>query len=345
MVTANSSVSAMHVTIYHPGDVPIPPPLYGGTERVVYWLGKALLQLGHQVTLLANSQSNIPGAELRPLQPSDEAGGWTRLVPDATNILHLWGTPKVPVKKPFVVTIEGNGRPGEQFHANTIFVSGKHASCHGSRHFVYNGLDPAEYEFSASRADYAVFLAKARWKVKNLAGAIQVARQAGVALHVLGSRNWPLNLQRLLPPVRGVHYHGMIGGQKKRELIARARCLIFPVRWQEPFGVALTEALVSGCYVVGTPYGSLPEIVTGEAGVLSTKVDELVEAVRSPERFDPAACRARVLNHGFTHLDMARNYVEYYQGGLNTGGLVEANEPAPATAPGFNAKDLLPWDN
>jgi hypothetical protein len=335
----------MHITFYHPGKMPIPPRLYGGTERVVFWLGKALLQLGHRVTLIANSQSNIPGAELRPLSDPEPRSDdeWIRLVPEATDLLHLWGTPKVPVTKPFVVTIEGNGRPGERFHPNTIFVSRNHASHHGSRHFVYNGLDPAEYEFSSTRDDYAVFLAKARWKVKNLAGAIQVARQAGIVLHVLGSRSWPLNLQRLLPPIRGVRYHGMIGGQKKRELIAQARCLIFPVRWQEPFGVALTEALVSGCYVVGTPYGSLPEIVSGDAGTLSRSARELAEAVRSPQRFDPAACRARVLNQGFTHLDMARSYLVYYQRVLNTGRLGETDEPAPATAPGFNAKELLPW--
>jgi glycosyltransferase involved in cell wall biosynthesis len=333
----------MHVTLYYPGDAPIPPPLYGGTERVIYWLGKALLQLGHQVTLLANARSNLPGAELRLVKKSDVDGGWTRLVPDATDILHLWETPKAPVKKPFVITIEGNGRPGERFHANTIFVSRKHAGCHGSRHFVYNGLDPAEYRFSADRADYAVFLAKARWKVKNLAGAIQVARQAGVPLHVLGSRNWPLNLQRLLPPVRGVHYHGMVGGQQKRDLIARARCLIYPVRWEEPFGVAITEALVSGCYVAGTPYGSLPEIVSPDAGVLSASALDLIEAVRNPARFQPDACRARVLKGGFTHLDMARSYLLYYQKILSHGRLGEADEPAPATAPGFSANELLPW--
>ncbi|MCX6895386.1 MAG: glycosyltransferase, partial [Verrucomicrobia bacterium] len=302
----------MHITLYKPGKIPIPPTLYGGTERVIYWLGKALVELGHTVTLIANAQSHIPGAELRPVAP-DEADprAWQKLVPDSTDVVHLWDTSRPESNKPFVVTVEGNGKPGERFHVNTIFVSRKHAANHGSRHFVHNGLDPAEYAFAETRADYAVFLAKARWPVKNLAGAATVARRAGLELRVLGSRSWPLNLHRLLPAIRGVRYYGMLGGAEKRDLLARARCLIFPVRWEEPFGIALTEALVSGAFVAGTPYGSLPEIVTPATGVLSANANELVAAVKSPQRFSPAACRDHVLRGGFTHLDMAKNYLRH----------------------------------
>jgi Glycosyl transferases group 1 len=336
----------MHVTLYKPGTIRIPPKLYGGTERVIYWLGKALVELGHQVTLIANAQSHIPGAELRVVAGDEkDPCAWLRLVPDSTDIMHLWDTSEPDANKPFLVTVEGNGRPGQKFHPNTIFVSQRHAANHSSRHYVHNGLDPGEYAFSERREDYAVFLAKARWKVKNFPGAVAVARRAGVELRVLGSRNWPFDLQKMLPPIRGVHYHGMTGGAEKRDLLARARCLIFPVRWEEPFGISLTEALVSGAYVVGTPYGSLPEIVTPEAGVLSAKADELVEAVKNPQRFSPAACRDRVLRGGFTHLDMARKYLGRYEQILTRGSLGGASEPAPGTQPGFVAKHLLPWED
>ena len=334
----------MHVTLYKSGKVAIPPKLYGGTERVIYWLGKALLELDHTVTLIANKQSNIPGAELRALDDyENDPRAWQRLVPDTTDIVHLWDTSQPVSPKPFVVTVEGNGKPGEQFHANTIFVSRKHAANHGSKHFVHNGLDPAEYSFSETRGDYAVFLAKARWKVKNFSGAVNVARRAGLELRVLGSRNWPLDLQRWLPAIRGVRYYGMLGGEEKRDLLARARCLIFPVRWEEPFGIAITEALVSGAYVAATPYGSLPEIVTPETGVLSANANELANAARSPEKFSPHACREQVLRGGFTHLDMAKKYLNYYGQVLAHGRLGAQTEPAPAAPPTFNAKELLPW--
>jgi glycosyltransferase involved in cell wall biosynthesis len=174
---------------------------------------------------------------------------------------------------------------------------------------------------------------------------VKVAQRAGLELRVLGSRNWPLNLQKIFPKIRGVRYCGMVGGEEKRDLLARARCLIFPVRWQEPFGLALTEALVSGCYVAATPYGSLPEIVTPETGVLSARADELAEAVKNPQRFDPQKCREHILKNGFTHLDMAGKYLKFYEQVLTRGSLIGKNEIAPATQPGFVAKQLLPWEN
>jgi glycosyltransferase involved in cell wall biosynthesis len=313
---------------------------------MIYWLGKALVELGHQVTLIANTRSHIPGAELRAL-PDDEKDprAWLRLIPDSTDIVHFHEPPKASVSKPVLMSLHGNGQPGEQFIPNTVFVSRRHAANHGARYFVYNGLDPREYSFAEQREDYAVFLAKASWPIKNLHGAVQVALRAGLELRVLGSRNWPLNLQRLLPAIRGVRYYGMIGGQKKRDLLARARCLIFPVRWHEPFGIGLIEALVSGCYVAGTPYGSLPEIVIPEVGVLSTDAGELAEAVKNPQRFNPQTCRDRVLRGGFTSLDCARGYLDYYERILDHGSLGEPDEPMPATKPGFMANQLLPWED
>jgi glycosyltransferase involved in cell wall biosynthesis len=336
----------MHVTLYKPGKVPIPPKFYGGTERIIYWLGEALVELGHKVTLIANAQSEIPGAELRAISADEKnPRAWLKLVPASTDIVHLWDTSQPNSEKPFVVTVEGNGQPGQKFHANTIFVSQKHAANHGSKNFVHNGLDAGEYKFSEVRDDYAVFLAKAKWPVKNLEGAIQVARRAGIELRVLGSRNWPLNLQKFFPAVRGVRYFGMIGGAEKYDLLSRARCLIFPVRWHEPFGIANIEALASGAYVLGTPYGSLPEIITPEVGVLSANANELAEAAKNPQRFNPQKCRNHILKNGFTHLDMAKKYLKFYEQVLTRGALLEKNETAPVTQPGFVAKQLLPWEN
>lgn len=326
----------MNVTLVH--NALIPPPNYGGTERVIVWLCRALVALGHRVTLLAAPGSSLPDVEVIGVE---DFSRWEDRVPAHTEILHLWGTPTREPKRPFLVTIEGNGKPGERFHPNTVFVSRKHAANHGSQHFVYNGLDPADYAYSEHKEDFAVFLAKAAWNVKNLEGAIDVARRAGLRLEVLGSRNWPLGLHRALPTVRGVKYRGMVDDAFKREMLPRARALIFPVRWHEPFGIALTEALVSGCFVVGTPYGSLPEIVSPEVGRLSANAGELAEALRDPRSFSPARCRARVLEHGFTHLDMARAYLKYYAQVLADG---HFDRTAPVARGELQGQSLLPWN-
>ena len=335
----------MHVTLVKPGGT-IPPQLYGGTERTIYCLGKTLVELGHKVTLIAHSKSSIPGAELIPCENNDEIVALRR-VPDSTDIIHLFDRLNPVAKKPFLITINGNGsHETRRFHPNSVFVSRKHAANHGSKYFVYPGLQPSEYAFSEKREDYAVFLGKARWKVKNFRGAVQVARKAGMELRVLGSRSWPLELQRQLPLwlTGGVRFYGNLEEKEKVELLSRARCLILPVRWHEPFGLAITEAMVSGAYVCGSPYGSQPEIVTPEVGVLSANVDELADAARSPQRFKPSACRERVLKGGFTYLDMTRKYLECYEKILTRGSLLDEGEAPAATQPDFKPKQLLPWE-
>jgi len=335
----------MHITILKPGGTPIPPQFYGGTQRTLYQLGKAFIELGHRVTLIAHPKSHVPGAELIPAESTDMEAA-LRLVPDSTDIIHLSDAEITTAAKPFLITVNGNGHGSRRFHPNSLFVSAKHAANHGSKYFVHPGIEPAEYAFSEKREDYAVFLAKAQWKVKNLRGAIQVARKAGVELRVLGSRSWPMEMQRNLPLwlTRGVRYYGNVEESEKVEILSRARCLILPVRWHEPFGLAFTEAMVSGAYVCGTPYGSQPEIVTPEVGALSASADELAEAVRNPQRFKPSACRDRVLNGGFTCMAMARKYLIYYEKVLSTGSLLDPGESPAATLPDFDPKKLLPWE-
>jgi glycosyltransferase involved in cell wall biosynthesis len=293
--------------------------------------------LGHQTVLIAKSGGAHEAHEF--IEYSED---WEQRLPTDVDLVHLWATPAREPRKPFVVTIQGNGKPGEVFHRNSVFVSGKHAENHGSGHFVHNGIDPADYPCDTVREDRLVFLAKASWSVKNLEGAVQIARKVGLPLEVLGSRDWPGGLHRFLPRIRGVKYHGMVDDDAKRAILRKAKALLFPVRWHEPFGIAITEALASGCAVLGTPYGSLPEIITPACGKLSASAQDYVEVLRGRWLFDSLACRARV-SEGFTHLDMARSYLALYEKVLVHG--VLANEP-PRTlgiGEGLSSSHLLPW--
>lgn len=322
----------MHISIYH--HALIPPPKYGGTERIVYWLALALKELGHEVTLLAKRGSRIPGVNCIELSDS-QAENWEQWIPPSTDLVHLWATPAKPPKKPFLVTIEGNGQFGEEFHSNTVFVSKKHAENHGSSAFVYNGIDPDRYESDPLRADYLVFLAKASWKVKNFEGAAQLTRKLRIPLLVMGSR-FPSFLFW-----RRVKLLGMVGDLKKREILRKARGLLFPVRWHEPFGIALSEALASGCPVYGTPYGSLPEIISPKTGYLSARSDELSKAIVD-STFSPVDCRNRVLAE-FTHAHMAQKYLSYYREVLETGSIEENRNRKIMWRLSQPATNLLPW--
>ena len=155
------------------------------------------------------------------------------------------------------------------------------------------------------------FLGKAAWRVKNVKGAIQVARRAGVELAVMGGTR--LNLRRgfRFTLSRHVQFYGMVGGAQKTQLLNASNGLIFPVRWHEPFGLAVIESLYFGCPVFATPYGALPELVPADCGRLSVQADDLVEAVRT-HSFDRQACHARAVDH-FSAARMAQDYLQKYQ--------------------------------
>jgi glycosyltransferase involved in cell wall biosynthesis len=333
----------MHIALYH--DAIIPPGKYGGTERIVFWLATALLELGHQVTLIARPGSHVDGAKIIEIGDDhhrivDGLNEWERQLPQSVDIVHLQATPHQPPNKPYLVTIHGNGQLGERFLPNTVFLSKKHAENHAASVFVHNGINPNDYPCDSNREDFLIFLAKASWKVKNLAGAIELARAAKKPLYVMGSREWPMRLQRKLPAFGGIHYLGMVDDEEKKKYLRKAKALLFPVRWHEPFGIAITEALASGCAVIGTPFGSLPELVTPDVGYLSQNADELLRALRE-KTFRPEDCRARVFK-GLTHMDMARAYVSLYEKVLS-GQTLTSSEHPPRSLFQQSPQTLLPY--
>lgn len=300
-----------------------PVEAYGGTERVCYWLAKAQAELGHEVTVLCRRGSKLPFAQTREIP--DSISELDSHLPPGTEIVQLYGTPKYRIDVPYLVNIGGNGEPGEEFSPNTVFVSKNHAERHQWTEFVHNGVDLSEYPLHRTKENYLLFLAKASWRVKNLKGAIQIARKAGIPLEVAGGRapfwqHWR----------GGVHSNGMVGGAKKLALLQGAKALLFPVLWHEPFGLAVIEALACGTPVVATPYGSLPEIVNSSCGRLADSFEGLVEAVQNLS-FSPESCRKRV-EENFTHLHMAEKYLFYYKKVLTNGRLREGNPITPLNA-------------
>src|SRR5688572_5172800 len=131
----------MRVALIHKAKFPVDG--YGGTERVVWWLAKGLWELGHQVTLYCAEGSTCSFAKVVPIQ--DEH---IPLDPSSFDCAHYFNTPKADYDYPFVVTIGGNGKKGELYSQNTVFVSRNHAERHGAVAFVHNGVDPSEYIFS-----------------------------------------------------------------------------------------------------------------------------------------------------------------------------------------------------
>ncbi len=280
----------------------LPAKKYGGTERIIYWLSRALKKLGHTVYLIAPKGTVVDGVEV--ISYKGKLKDNLQVIPANADIVHIHYTPDFSIPKPFVVTIHGNKKEGEKFLPNTVFLSKNHAMRHNSDFYVYNGLDPEEYIYNEHKENYFLFLSKTSRREKGLDTAIRIAKKMNINLKIAGGYGFSFR--------KNIKYYGEVGGRVKAELIAGAKALLFPIRWEEPFGLVLIEALVSGTPVIATKMGAVPEIVTPDVGFLCDTEDELVKAVENINSIKPAACRDRVMHH-FTDVIMAKNYLKYYQ--------------------------------
>jgi glycosyltransferase involved in cell wall biosynthesis len=310
----------MHVVVASHHRLPVEG--YGGPQRVVVALVRALAALGHRITLLAQPGTKVAEAsklvEVAPRVWKDSRVDLRKLLPDNADILHAhFPLKQGPKDVPFVQTLHSNWKPNTPLPPNTIFLSRDHAARHGSTAFVYNGLDPAEYIYRRRKEQWDLFLGKLH-SDRGYHWAVDAAKRAGRALIIAGG--WRPSF------TGGIKYVGEVGGKRKAVLLARARCLWMPAQWDEPFGLPTIEALLSGTPVLGTKRGALPEIVTPDVGALAATLDQLIAAARTIATRSPEACRARAERH-FTHLKMAEGYVRMYEG-LTKSGTLPAGRPA-----------------
>ena len=110
-----------------------------------------------------------------------------------------------------------------------------------------------------------------------------------------------------------IQFVGEADQRMKRELYEKAYCLVLPLRWEEPFGLVMAEAMACGTPVVAFRRGAAAEIIVdGETGYLVDDLDEMVEAVRKIDRIDPRRCR-RHIEANFSPSHMAEGYLRVYQ--------------------------------
>lgn len=317
----------------------LPALHYGGAERMILWLGAGLKERGHKVSLLAPAGSRWEFGDVYPLNP--ERPLFVQ-IPDGVDVVHSHCGLDPDWDGPVCQTVHGNAKSPERFHPNSIFVSAHHAKNHGACAYVHNGVDPRVYPAPDldAKGGPLVFLAKAAWKVKNLKGAVRVARKARLPIEVLGGHrvNFKMGFRVTLDP--NARFYGMVDDKQKARHLKPASGLLFPVRWHEPFGIAVIEAMYFGLPVFGTPYGSLPELVPAFAGALSTRGDDLVAAIADISDYDRRAIHQHFLEN-FTAELMTERYLALYQRIANGerlhDGVIQGNAA--------RGKTLLPWED
>ncbi len=323
----------MKILFYHPCLLPV--KAYGGTERFLHWLMRELVRQKHEVSFLGLPGSDVSRDGIRFIPLLKDDATWVKQIPKDTEIVHLFNNydfSKIPC--PALLTVEGNGQYGEHFPLNTVFVSKRHAEVHGSQSYVHNGIDLVDYPFKKRRLDWDhfLFLAKASWAVKNLKDCVKVCKKNKKILHIAGGKHWL--------PSRYIKNYGMIGQEKKLELLSLCDALLFPVRWEEPFGIAVIEAMALGLPVIGSPYGSLPELISPKVGFIARNFNDLNEFVKNPPRKFEADEIRDYVEKKFSIEVIAKFYIQKYQQVIQG---QQLNKKYPTRIDSASPTELLPF--
>ena len=321
----------MRIAMLAPPWIPVPPPAYGGIEEVVRLLCRGMTDAGHRVTLFAppGSESCAEVVEvLETPQPDDiqkaqfeadhvaralavideaaESGDPFDVIHD--HVGHVMLAMADRSSTPVVHTLHGPFTPEAcRFYAahgsKACIVAISQAQLDdappemGGGRVVHNPIDTSEWPFSDRKDDFLLWMARMS-PDKGPQRAIAAARAAGVRL-VLAGPVQPGQEQFFAEDVEphlgrdGIEYVGEADAELKRDLYTRARAFLMPIRWPEPFGLVMVEAMACGTPVIAFPEGSAPEVVRdGETGFLVEDEDGMAAAVSRLDEIDPHACRA-----------------------------------------------------
>ena len=333
----------MRIGIIAPPWFELPPRGYGGIEWMCHWLTEALVARGHDVTLIgagraATSARFHSTTHTPPTARLGEAFPEVVHVAEAARILeelevdvvhdHTLSGPLLSFGRvaPTIVTAHGPVTPDARAlygrlgrHISLVAISD--AQRHGTPDLpwvgtVYNGVPVRQYPFSSRKENFVLFLGRMSPE-KGVPLAIDAAREAGFPLVIAAKCNEPKERAYFDAEVRpklgpDVTWIGEADTVTKKDLLSRARCLVFPIRWEEPFGIVMVEAMACGTPVVALPGGSVPEVVAhGVTGFVCRGPSELPAAIRRAETILPQACRERAAAH-FSVDRMAEGYEAVY---------------------------------
>jgi glycosyltransferase involved in cell wall biosynthesis len=234
---------------------------------------------------------------------------------------------------PTVVTMHGPvaGEPGEYYRqlGDTVSLVAISAAQRRAapdlawRGTVHNAVDVASFPYRADKEEMLLFLGRIH-PDKGVHLAIDAARAAGLPIVVAGKCTEPVEVEYFRTSIEprigpDVTVFGAADAAAKRDLLARAAALVFPIQWDEPFGMVMIEAMACGTPVVALRRGAVPEVVIdGVTGVLCDDAVDLPEAITASRNLSSSACREHVQNC-FGAATMVGGYEAVYREVLSTG--------------------------
>ena len=331
---------------------PVPPSGYGGIELMAFILARELSSRGHSVTVIGRQGTSGPfeALALAPASWTDDLGrpdGIPRqllflyrayetvrrrafdVIHDHTGLTGILVASQARLQTPVVATLHGplSEAEGDLLSAvarqvNLVAISRSQQSTVAGvewRAVVHNAVDPAAYTPITNhdeKDDYVVDLARIN-PDKGQHLAIEAAKRLNVRL-VLAGKVDPDGREyfeeKIKPNLNGqVTWLENVGGKEKAQLLAKAKALLFPIEWEEPFGLAMVEAMVSGTPVIAFRRGAAPEVVEqGVTGFLADDLDGMVEAYGRLGEIDLKRCAEEAAKR-FGPARMADGYLNVYE--------------------------------
>jgi glycosyltransferase involved in cell wall biosynthesis len=363
----------MRIAMVAPLVEPVPPPLYGGTERVISVLTEELVRRGHEVTLFASGDSQTAatlfpcserGLRLDPIVRDHVAYAMIEMGEVYTraakfDIIHnhhdyfAFSFARLS-STPTVTTTHGRLDLPEVQRTYHYFSEQPLVSIsHDQRDWlpgaawvgtVPNPIDLDNYHFRPEPGDYLVFLGRISPE-KRPDRAIEIARDVGMRL-VIAAKVDPVDqdyfnvaIKPLIAHNAGlVEFIGEVDERQKDELLGGAYAYLFPIDWPEPFGLTMAEAMATGTPVITYRAGSTPEVVVdGRTGFVCKSMAGMIQAVSRIGEIDRRACREHVETL-FSPAAVAAGYERVYESVVN-------RRPDPIPAPEQISTMLPPPDD
>ncbi len=324
--------------------ISVPPKRYGGTELFISQLAEGLTRIGIEVVVYANGNSTVK-APLRSLYPQDDwpiddsmfcnlkdldhtswsvGDCW-----DTADIIHLNNAPCLAFSRlrgprwvytmhhPHVPSLTAfyAGFPNVEFVSISDFQK-KQEPLERIR-MIHHGIDFDLYRLQTKKAGYLSFLGRIA-PIKGVHNAIEIAKRSGIPLKIAGEIQ-PMYREyfnsRVKPHLDGrfIEYVGEVDLALKNELLGNSMALLFPIEWDEPFGLVMVEAMATGTPVIAFPGGSVAEIVRdGVSGFICCSIEDAATRAREVQAMKAASVRAYAEKR-FSAGRMVQDYLSLYR--------------------------------